>query len=184
MKSLSPPLSGLGWSVLLAVPLVALAASTDPLRPENRPTAIESRPSLKQVDRNFLENAVKSSMEELEISRVAFDRTSNPRVREFAQMILNDHLGANETLAKLAANRGVTIPAKGNEASAWTKKDPKNFDREYIDKMVSSHEDAVKLFQKQATDGDDAEAVAFARKTLPKLQHHLEQASDLKRLMK
>jgi putative membrane protein len=171
-------------SLLLALPLSALAASSDAVRPENRPITTETRPALKQVDRHFLDDAVKSSMEEAEISRVAVERTSNPKVREFAQTILSDHQNTNEALTMIAANRGVSVPAKSNDANAWSKKDAKNFDKEYVDKMVSMHEDAVKLFQKQATDGDDAETVAFARKTLPKLQHHLEQANDLKRLMK
>jgi putative membrane protein len=171
-------------SLFTVVPLGAWAASSDTMRPQNRPTAIESRPALKQVDRHFLDNAVKSSMEEVEISRVAVERTSNPKVRDFAQMIVSDHENANEVLTSIATGRGVSVPAKNNEASTWTKKDAKSFDKDYIDKMVSAHEDAVKLFQKEATDGDDPEAVAFARKTLPKLQHHLEQANDLKRLMK
>ena len=76
------------------------------------------------------------------------------------------------------------MPAKDTDANKWSKKDGKDFDRDYVTKMVSAHEDAVKLFQKEATDGEDAESVAFARKILPKLQHHLEQANDLKRLMK
>lgn len=174
-----------GCAALVALlPLGAGAASSDAMRPENRPTAIDTRPALKQVDRHFLDNAVKASLAEVEISRVAIERTSNPKVREFAQMILSDHQNANEALTSIAASRGVSVPAKNNDASTWAKKDGKDFDKDYIEKMVSSHEDTVKLFQKEATDGDDAETVAFARKTLPKLQHHLEQANDLKRLMK
>ncbi len=50
--------------------------------------------------------------------------------------------------------------------------------------MVSDHEDTVKLFEKQARDGEDAALVEFARKHLSRLQHHLQQASDLHKLMK
>ena len=168
------------------IPVGALAASAESTRPANRPvsTTAETRPALKQADRHFLDNAVKASMEEVEISRVAMERTSNPKVREFARMIVADHEAANDTLALIAANHGVAVPAKNNDTSKWSKKDGKDFDKDYIDKMVSSHEDTVKLFQKEATEGEDVEAVAFARKTLPRLQHHLEQANDLKRLMK
>ncbi|MEO7412999.1 MAG: DUF4142 domain-containing protein [Opitutaceae bacterium] len=173
------------WASLIALlPCGLWAASNDTIRADKRPVAVDNRPALKQVDKHFLDNAVKASMEEAEISRVALERTSNPRVREFAQMILGDHLKTNDALALIAANRGVAVPAKNNDASAWAKKDGKNFDKDYIDKMVSSHEDTVKLFQKEAIEGEDAEAVAFARKMLPRLQQHLEQAADLKRLMK
>jgi putative membrane protein len=50
--------------------------------------------------------------------------------------------------------------------------------------MVSDHEDAVKLFQKQANEGKDDETVMFARKVLPKLEHHLQIANDLKKTLK
>lgn len=165
----------------VAVLAAAGLASSLMAEPVVRP---EARPALKHVDQNFLEKAAKANLEEIEISRVVIERTSNPKVREFAQMLVSDHESANDALTAIAADRGVSLPAKDADANKWAKKDGKDFDRDYINKMVSSHEDAVKLFQKEATDGEDAESVAFARKILPKLQHHLEQANDLKRLMK
>lgn len=141
--------------------------------------------ALKHADRNFIEKAARSGMDEIDISQVAAQRTSNPDVRRLAQMMVADHGAANEELAALAAAKGVSLPAKdADHASKWVKRDAKNFDHDYLDKMVSDHEDAVKLFEKEAKDGEDAESVAFARKHLPKLQHHLQQALDLKRLLK
>jgi putative membrane protein len=45
--------------------------------------------------------------------------------------------------------------------------------------MVKDHEKAVALFQKEADTGKDAEAKAFAAKTLPTLQGHLEMARSM-----
>jgi putative membrane protein len=45
--------------------------------------------------------------------------------------------------------------------------------------MVKDHEKAVKLFSKESSSGKDAELKAFATKTLPTLQHHLEMARQL-----
>lgn len=53
-----------------------------------------------------------------------------------------------------------------------------------MEKMVKDHEDAVDLFTKAAKKSDDAEVQAFAAKTLPKLQHHLDQAKAIKRALK
>lgn len=139
---------------------------------------------LKRADRNFFEKAAKASMTEVEISQVAVARTSNPEVKRFAQMMIDDHGSASEELARLAANKGVSLPAKDTHPNRWEKHSANTFDRDYIDKMVSDHEDAVKLFAKQATDGNDPEAVAFARKHLTKLQHHLQKATDLQRMLK
>jgi len=45
--------------------------------------------------------------------------------------------------------------------------------------MVKEHEAAVKLFEGQSKNGTDEELKAFAAKTLPALQHHLEMVKEL-----
>lgn len=138
---------------------------------------------LKHADREFVEKAAKASMSEVQISRVAAERTTNPEVRRFAQMMIDDHQSASEQLATLASSRGIALPAKDPNPDRWEKRDAKSFDKDYIDKMVSDHEDVVKLFERQANKGEDAVTVAFARKHLAKMQQHLQQALDLKRML-
>jgi len=55
----------------------------------------------------------------------------------------------------------------------------KDLDADYISEMKDDHEDAVKLFEK-ASKSEDPDIAAFAMKTLPKLQHHLEMVKTLK----
>jgi putative membrane protein len=63
------------------------------------------------------------------------------------------------------------------------KRDAKNFDREYLEQMIDDHENVVKMFEKQSRDGEDTDAVAYARKHLSKMQQHLQHAIDLKRTL-
>jgi putative membrane protein len=53
------------------------------------------------------------------------------------------------------------------------------FDKAYADQMVKDHEDAVALFDKESTSGNDADLKAFAGMTLPTLQDHLKMAKAL-----
>ena len=56
-----------------------------------------------------------------------------------------------------------------------------SFDRHYADSIgVKAHQDTIKLFQKEVDKGSDADVKAWASKTLPTLQHHLEMAQALK----
>lgn len=174
---------------VLAAVLPALAFAQTPVR-EDRvlPTArdvrvVETARPLKRADRDFMEKAAKASMSEVAISRVAASRTSNPEVRRFAQMMIEDHEAAIEQLTSLAGTYGVSLPAKGPRPEKWEKRDAKNFDREYLEQMIDDHENVVKAFEKQAKDGEDAETVAYARKHLPKMQQHLQHAIDLKRTL-
>ncbi len=157
----------------LAVAVLTLGAVAQP------PVAI------KRADKAFIEKAARAGLEEIEISRVALERTQNTQVKSFAQMIVDDHTTANTALASMASNKGVGLPAKDlDEAQKWAKRNGKNFDEDYVAKMISAHKEAVDLFAKEANEGDDPEITAFARVTLPKLQHHLEMAMDLKKMMK
>lgn len=53
------------------------------------------------------------------------------------------------------------------------------FDKEYMSGMVKDHEAAVEDFQKQANEGTDPDIKAFAARTLPILQEHLQIARDV-----
>ena len=141
--------------------------------------------SITHADQRFIQKAAKSGMAEVDISRVVVARTMNPDVKSFAQMMADDHAKANEALASIAVAKGVQLPAKDTDTTdKWTKKSGKELDADYLGKMVSDHQDAVKLFTKEGVKGSDVETMAFARDTLPKLQHHLDMALDLQKTLK
>jgi putative membrane protein len=55
-----------------------------------------------------------------------------------------------------------------------------DFDKAYMDMMVKDHEKDVKEFEEASKDAEDSDLKAWAAKTLPTLQHHLEMAKDTK----
>jgi putative membrane protein len=133
-------------------------------------------------DRSFIEDAVKAGREEVAISQVAVERAVNPKVKQFAQMIVDDHTGVNSELATLATAKGINLPTKEVDVEKWSKKSGKSFDEDYIEKMVSAHKDALDLFSKEAKKGGDAELTALAGKTVAALQTHLAKAQELKKM--
>jgi putative membrane protein len=54
-----------------------------------------------------------------------------------------------------------------------------DFVSEFNSMQVSAHKDAVDLFERYASGGDNSELKAWASKTLPALKHHLEMAQQL-----
>lgn len=137
--------------------------------------------NLDHSDRRFFEKAAKAGMKEVDVSQAVLGKAVNPSVREFAQMMVADHAKANEELKALAAKKGVTLPApEMKHAEKWAKND-KDVDDEYLKEMVSDHKDAVDLF-KDAAKSKDADIAAFAAKTLPTLEHHLEMVKNLEKM--
>lgn len=175
-------------ALLCAAALTATGVYAQPSTHADDATAPDARhdsaSSLDHGDRRFLEKAAKSGQEEVEISNIAVERTSNPDVKRFAQMMVDDHGRANEELAALAQKYNVELPAKGTNEEKWRRRDAKDFDRDYIKTMISDHKDAVSLFRKEAKDGTAPDVLEFARKTLPKLEQHYERANDLKKMVR
>lgn len=188
MKTKSPALC---CALLVSAASFCTALSAQSTAPSNAATAptVERRSTdvkLHHGDRSFFDKAAKSGMKEVAVSQAALPNLTNPQVKNFAQMMVTDHSGANTELMALASAKGVMLPAteKKDEklTEKWTKK-VKNADEEYMEEMVSDHKDAVDLFEKAAK-SEDHEIAAFAQKTLPTLQHHLTMAQDLKKAVK
>lgn len=132
------------------------------------------------ADRDFLEEASTNGWLAADVARVAMERSTDTQVRNYAQGLLNHHVGANTELATLATTRGVRLPAKDRKPTEeWMKKEAKEFDADFLDEMENVHEEIVDLF-KDAAGSKDAEIAAFAQKHLPTLQAQLMQAKNLR----
>ena len=132
---------------------------------------------------NFVEEASAKGLAEIESAKLALSKSNTPAVRKFAETMIADHTKANEELAAIARSKKLKIsdePELMNKAKATILKqrDGQSFDEAYANNQVMAHEQTIELFQK-AANSKDAELKAFAKKTLPKLQHHLEMAREL-----
>lgn len=140
-------------------------------------------------DRRFLNKAAKSGMEEVAVSQVAAQKSTNPDVKAFAQMMVTAHQKVNSKLTSTASQLGVSLSDKmaehDNDVTAkWEKKEAgAEFDRDYIDQMVSDHEDAIELFGKAAK-SDNSQIASLASGALPELQQHYSRAQQLQRQLK
>lgn len=175
-------LTALCASALLAENTTARSTARD--NAATTATTTETSRPLKHTDRTFVEKAAEAGRDEVAISRIAAERATNPDVKKFAQMLVDDHTRANDQLTSFANAKNVSLKAKVKDEDKWTKKDPNAFDRDYVKQMVSDHKKDIKLFTKESQDGSDTDLVEFARKTLPTLNHHLEVANDLEKTLK
>lgn len=139
-----------------------------------------------RADAAFIKQAAQNGHAEVESSKLALTKASNAQVKTFAQQMVDDHTKANNELATLARSKGIEVPTEPSLAQKAKMKvlsvrDGDSFDRHYADAMgVKAHEDTIKLFRKASAEASDPDIKAFAIKTLPTLEHHLQMAKDLK----
>jgi predicted outer membrane protein len=132
----------------------------------------------------FVTTLYRAGLAEIRWSELALQKAANSDVKQFAQRMIDDHRQANDQLAKLAQQNGVTLPTDlspdqqvaTDELSRFAGTD---FDKTYMDMNVVAHLKAVRLAKQQAEQGRAPETKALALAALPVLGAHLLKAIDI-----
>jgi len=137
-------------------------------------------------DQHFVMETANASMAEVELGKLAQARGANPSVKAFGQQMVTDHSKANDELKQLASSKKITLPSAIDAAhkavrDRLAKLSGAAFDKAYADEMVKGHQTVVASFKQEAEGGTDAEIKAWANKTLPTIEKHLQQAQDLQK---
>ena len=132
----------------------------------------------------FLVKAAEINLEEISLGKLAHKKSSNKDVKEFGKMMETAHMKALADLQKLASKKTISIPAElpqdaKNKYNNFETKSEKDFNKDYIDKMVSGHKDAIQLFEKHSTDSKDEDIKTWATSMLPELRTHLDHAVEI-----
>lgn len=136
-------------------------------------------------DAEFAVKAADAGLSEVQLGRLAMERASHARVKDFATRLVRDHEQANDELLAIAARHNITLPPAASHDEVDMQRDLReksgaDFDRAYIRHMVDHHDDAVSLFEEAASDARNTDLQAFAAKTLPTLKRHLEEAEAIR----
>ena len=135
------------------------------------------------ADTSFATKAAAGGLSEVQLGNLAKDHAASADVKQFGQTMVDDHTKANDELKDLASKKGITLPTKPNAKQQATydrlaKLNGAAFDRAYMRDMVSDHRTDVAEFKHESEHGSDADMKAFAAKTLPTLEHHLQMAES------
>ena len=147
---------------------------------------------------DFRHKVMASDAFEIASSKIALGQSDNPRVKEFAHMMIHDHTLTTEHLLPGSGMTKADIDAKiapgsdgkhkSNDLIDQSHADKldklgsekgKDFDSDYMSAQVDGHKDAVDLFEDFAHHGKNRHLRLWARKTLPTLKMHLARAQSL-----
>lgn len=137
--------------------------------------------------KDFVAKASQAGMFEIESSKLALTRATDPEVKTFAQKMIDEHTAASAALKAAMTADGVDMslaPATLDEKHASKLKelqeaDAEDFDEDYMDMQKSAHRKAVRLFKDYADDGENAALKTFAANTVATLEAHKEHAKKL-----
>ncbi len=160
------------------------ATSTHPAAPV---AAVQTAPApAPRVDVDFVTGVASTDLFEVQAAKIAEARSANPQVKAFAREMIKAHTATTQALTGVlkAENSTIATPTALDGAhtaalAALNTMAGRSFDRMYVGLQVRAHLDAINVFQGYLKAGGDPQIKAFARKTLPAVQHHLDMANRI-----
>jgi putative membrane protein len=152
-------------AALLALPLVAAADES-------------------ALDQSFYKKAVEGGLAEIQLGQLAQQKGQSQAVKDYGEMMVQDHTATGDKLKTLASGNGLALPTSPDMTQMATQSNlealsGRAFDKAYIRTMIQDHKDTIALFEKEAKNGDDTSAKAFAQTTLLKLYEHLRKIQQI-----
>ena len=157
-------------------------------------------------DVNFVRDVTDLNNSEIELSRLAADRSTNAEVKKFASMTIADHAAAGGTLSRIASQNSIDNAPKDtdvkktdDEKSKLDGKQGNDFDRAYIDAMIDGHDKLLSKLGSRVdkSNGDNSPVTPdksdnavtqnvnqWAADTYTTAKAHLDQAKSLKDTLK
>lgn len=128
-------------------------------------------------DAQFMVNATATSLEEIELSKLA-QQNGSKAVKELGKMMADAHTKSLQEATALAKSKIIAVQtalsdsAKDNYTKLSNLKGAE-FDKTYCDIITVGHKAAIADFEQASSNAVDAEIKQWATTTLPELRTHL-----------
>jgi len=150
----------------------------------------QTSPSTAPTDPQIAMIAVTADNVDIDAAKLAADKTKNPKVKDFANLMIRDHTSVNKKATALAKKLKIT-PEESDTSRSLKSDGDKNleklrgmsgaeFDKAYIDNEVSYHEAVAKVVDDTLIpNAKNAELKSLLESAKPVFASHLTHAKEL-----
>jgi putative membrane protein len=134
--------------------------------------------NLSSDDKNFLSTAADSGLAQLELAKLALEKSNRPDVKMYAHQVVSDYQKANQDLRQLAEQKKVPFPSNVTlkdkaEKARLELLSGDQFDDAYITAAMDHGAQNMKTYRNESAQGLDSDVRQFASKNLPIVREHL-----------
>ncbi|WP_394774241.1 DUF4142 domain-containing protein [Flavobacterium sp.] len=142
----------------------------------------------KEDDSEFLVDQAEINLSEIELGKLAQQKGTNPEVKKYGKMLVDEHTKAASEVSALAKAKNFTLPTSvtedgKEEYNKLNEKSGADFDKKFADMMIDGHEKAIDKLKKAADKATDQDVKLWASNNIPGLTAHLEHAKMLKQTL-
>ena len=172
-------------AILLGGALALAACATNPPPPPPAPAPVVD-PNNPLFAPGFLAQAGSANQWEIASSQLALQASQNAAVRNYANLLISDHMRLGAQVTAAAQSAGVMMPPPALLPAQQTALDQlraagtgPSFDMAYRQAQIDAHNQAIQLMQNYAASGDVPALRTAAAQAIPMMQMHLQQAQML-----
>jgi putative membrane protein len=140
-----------------------------------------------QMDnQTFVNQASSSNNFEIAAGTLATTKSSNTLILQYGSKMASEHTGVGRDLTAIASSKNLNVSTTlqadhQTKINALASLSGAQFDEQFISMMISSHQEAISLFQNASSSRGvmDGDLRNFAANKLPSLKAHLQEAQNL-----
>jgi putative membrane protein len=178
-------------NILYLSAIALLTVSTTACNDNKRAKNFNEKTLVDDQALGFIKGAHEAGMTEIKAATVAQTKSQNPRVINFAKMMIADHSNMDKEITKLADAKYVNLKAATDTLNPehqmmianMSKLSGQAFDKVYMQMMVEDHSKVVDMF-KDVSNNTNSAVNKLAVKSLPKLMAHLDSAKAINATIK
>lgn len=141
---------------------------------------------LSAPEKAFVEKAAKGNLAEVELGKLALQKSNDAQVKAFAQQMITDHSKANGSLKPIADSARIPWPAQltGESKTVYArlaKLSGSQFDKLYVQTMAQDHQKDAAEYRTESTKAKDPQLKAYIIQTLPVVEQHLNHIKQIQR---
>jgi putative membrane protein len=164
------------WLLILVIASTAVIAAAMQTSPDQSAN----------VDREFITKSTQGSLAEVELGKIALQKSQNPEVRQFAQKMIDDHTKLIEDMKPAASHIGSRMPTRVNakqrqEAERLQGLSGSDFDKAYITTMVADHHQDLNEFTEEESRTTDPNLKDTVTKGKEVIRMHTEMIDEIAR---
>ncbi len=141
-------------------------------------------PKAFRKDIKFVREALQDNALEIRLAQVAETKTTDPRVRQLARRIVDDHTAMQSQWIALASQNGMNLkssigPRHMDKVKRMERTSGEDFDKAYPTMLIQNNQDYVEYFQKEGQATHSSQVRSQAASDLTTLRQHLMEAKQV-----
>lgn len=139
-------------------------------------------------DKEFLDKSSQGNVTEVELAKLALQKSHNSQVRAFAQRMIHDHEMLARNMKPFVEHAGLQPSTSMNEEHQHVYDKLKGlsgaeFDKEYVEDMDKDHHEDLKMFQDEVNSTQDARLKAAVESGEKVIAEHTRMIDGISRKM-